>query len=76
MNQIVLLLIAVALVSGAFGLRGDETTPNVVWMIFFASVAGAVYFYWKNRGETKSLSGDQHSGSESRGAGQSQSPRM
>jgi hypothetical protein len=71
MNKLVLLFIGVALVSGVFGLRGEGPTPNSVWVIFFASVAAAVYFFWKNRGEGDEASHEEHSSSETRG----QSPR-
>jgi len=56
MNQLVLIFTAIALISGAIGVTGPDTESNVVWVIFFGSVAGAGYFYWKNRGRGRSSS--------------------
>jgi hypothetical protein len=52
----VLLFIAIALIFGAIGVTGPDTESNVVWVIFFGSVAGVGYFYWKNRGRGRSSS--------------------
>jgi uncharacterized membrane protein YtjA (UPF0391 family) len=45
-------LLAVAFIAAVIGLSGEGETSNVIWLIFFGSLAGAFYLYWKARGST------------------------
>jgi len=51
MNQLVLVSIGVALVSGIMLFGGNgESQSNVLWVIFLGSVAAGAYFFKKNQG--------------------------